>query len=51
MKLLDEVKVINNDYEKQGIKMGMIGTIIEADIRWDSFFVNFQDQRAYPFLS
>ena len=47
MKLLDEVKVINNNYEKQRIKMGMIGTIIEADIRWDSFFVNFQDQKVY----
>ena len=25
----------------------MVGTIIEAEIRWDSFFVNFQDQRVY----
>ena len=47
MKFLDEVKVINNDYKDLGIKQGMIGTIIEADIRWDSFYVCFQDQRVY----
>lgn len=47
MKLLDDVRVLNNKYEKYGITKEMIGTIIEADIRWDSFYVNFQDQRIY----
>ena len=47
MKLLDEVRVINNNYEDKGILQGMIGTIIEADIRWNSFYVCFQDQRVY----
>ena len=47
MKLLDDVIVINDNYTKEGITKGMIGTIIDAVIRWDSFFVNFQDQRIY----
>ncbi len=47
MKLSDDVKVINDNYASQGIKAGAIGTIIEADIRWDEFFVCFQDQRVY----
>ncbi len=25
----------------------MIGTIVDADIRWNCFCVNFQDQRVY----
>ena len=47
MKLLDDVRVVNDHYKEQGVPKGMIGTIIEADIRWDSFFVIFQDQRVY----
>ena len=47
MKLLDEVKVLTEDYKNSGIRKGMIGTIIDADIRWDSFYVCFQDQRIY----
>lgn len=47
MKLLDDVRVLNNDYEKKGITKGMIGTIIDADIRWNSFYVIFQDQRVF----
>lgn len=47
MKLLDEVKVINNNYKDDGITQGMIGSIIEADIRWNSFYVCFQDQRVF----
>ena len=47
MKLLDEVKVVNDNYKENGITKGMIGTIIEADIRWESFYVCFQDQRVY----
>ena len=46
MKLLDDVRVISDDYEKYGIKRGMIGTIIDAEIFWNSFYVCFQDQRA-----
>lgn len=47
MKLLDDVKVINDNYKSNGITKGMIGTIIDADIRWESFYVCFQDQRVY----
>ncbi len=47
MKLLDDVKVINDNYIKDGITKDMIGTIIDADIRWNSFYVCFQDQRVY----
>lgn len=47
MKYLDDVKVINNNYVTEGISKGMIGTIIDPDIRWNSFFVVFQDQRVY----
>lgn len=45
MKLLDDVRVINDNYKKQNVTKGMIGTIVDADIRWNSFFVCFQDQR------
>ena len=47
MKLLDKVKVLNDNYKDLGITKGMIGTIIDADILWNSFFVCFQDQRIY----
>lgn len=49
MKLLDDVRVIvdKKEYNKLGIKKNMIGTIIDADIRWNSFFVCFQDQRVF----
>ena len=47
MKLLDDVRVINDNYKNEGITKGMIGTIIDADIRWNMFYVNFQDQRVY----
>lgn len=47
MKFLDNVRVLNTNYEKKGITKGMIGTIIDADIRWNSFYVNFQDQRVF----
>lgn len=46
MKLLDDVRVINDNYQKSGVVKNMIGTIIDADIRWNSFYVCFQDQRA-----
>ena len=47
MKYLDDVKVLNDNYKDEGITKGMIGTIIDPDIRWNSFFVVFQDQRVY----
>ena len=47
MKYLDDVKVLNDNYKNEGITKGMIGTIIDPDIRWNSFFVIFQDQRVY----
>lgn len=47
MKYLDDVRVVTDNYKSQGVIKGMIGTIIEADIRWNSFFVIFQDQRVY----
>lgn len=47
MKYLDDVKVINDNYKELGIKKGYIGTIIDPDIRWNSFYVCFQDQRVY----
>ncbi len=47
MRMLDDVIVINDKYESEGVKKGMRGTILDADIRWNSFCVNFQDQRVY----
>ena len=32
MKLLDEVKVVNDNYKENGITKGMIGTIIDAQL-------------------
>ena len=48
MKMLDDVKVIKDrdEYRKENIFAGMIGTIIDAEIRFGEFFVCFQDQRA-----
>lgn len=47
MKMLDDVKVIKDrdEYKKENIFAGMIGTIIDAEIRFGEFFVCFQDQR------
>ena len=48
MKLFDEVKVIKDreEYNKQGIFKGMVGTIIDAEIRFNAFQVIFTDDRA-----
>ena len=45
MKVLDDVRVINDkkEYNEQGIYKGMIGTILESEIRSGSFYVNFID--------
>ena len=41
MKLLDDVEVLNDNYNEYGIKKGMVGTIIESCIRDESFYVIF----------
>lgn len=43
MKYLDDVKVIkdNDEYKKEGVYLGMVGTIIFAEIRYNSFYVAF----------
>ena len=47
MKFLDRVKLIKDkkEYSEQGIYKGMIGTILEAEIRSGSFYVNFIDPK------
>lgn len=47
MKLLDDVIVTSDNYANEGVYKGMRGTILDAPIIWNSFFVNFQDQRVY----
>ncbi len=49
MKLLDDVKVITDrdEYKKENVFAGMIGSIIDAEIRFGEFFVCFQDQRIF----
>lgn len=47
MKLLDDVIVTNDNYANEGVYKGMRGTILDAPIILNSFFVNFQDQRVY----
>lgn len=46
MKFLDEVKVIvsKEEYEKQGVFKGMIGTIFDGEIRNREFNVLFYDK-------
>ncbi len=43
MKFLDKVKLINDNYVNQNIKQGEIGTILEAEIRDESFYVIFNN--------
>lgn len=47
MKFLDRVEVINDneDYNKNNVTKGMIGTIIDAEIRDNCFNVIFIDER------
>lgn len=46
MKFLDEVKVIvsKEEYEKQGVYKGMVGTIFDGEIRNRCFHVLFYDK-------
>ncbi len=45
MRFLDDVKVLKDkkEYNELGIYKGMVGTILEAEIRSGSFYVNFID--------
>lgn len=47
MRLYDEVKVINDkeEYKKEGVSRGMVGTIWSGEIRDNSFLVLFIDPR------
>lgn len=49
MKFLDSVRLAkdNEKYKKEGLTKGMLGTIVGAEIRYNSFFVSFSDQRIY----
>ena len=44
MKWLDEVRVISDKYESEGVKKGDIGTIILAEIRSYTYEVVFSDK-------
>ena len=44
MKWLDEVKVLTDKYESEGVKKGDIGTIIFAWLRNDKYEVVFSDK-------
>ena len=48
MKLFDEVRVIKDKekYNNWGVYKGMIGTIIDAEIRFNAFQVIFTDERS-----
>ena len=41
MKWLDEVKVLTDKYEDEGVKKGAIGTIIMSEIRYNQYEVVF----------
>jgi len=49
MKWLDEVKVLTDKYEIEGVKRGAIGTIIMSEIRYNKYEVVFshKDGRDY----
>lgn len=44
MKWLDEVKVLTDKYEREGVKKGAIGTIIMSEIRYNQYEVVFSDK-------
>jgi len=43
MKYLDDVRVINDKYEKENVKKDAIGTIILSEIRYNTFEVVFSN--------
>ena len=44
MKWLDEVKVVTDKYESEGVKKGAVGTIIMSEIRYNQYEVVFSDK-------
>ena len=44
MKWLDEVKVLTNKYESEGVSKGAIGTIIMSEIRYEQYEVVCSDK-------
>ena len=44
MKWLDEVKVLTDKYQSEGVKKGAVGTIILSEIRSDKYEVVFSDK-------
>lgn len=46
MNIYDDVRVVNDreEYKKEGVFKGMVGTIILGEIRNNSFFVDFIDK-------
>ncbi len=44
MKFLDEVRVLTDNYESEGVNKGAIGTIINAEIRRNTFDVVFSEK-------
>ena len=44
MKYLDDVRILTDKYEKDGVKKGAIGTIILSEIRAETFEVVFSDK-------
>jgi len=45
MKWLDEVKVLTDKYESEGVKKGAVGVIILSEIRCNTFEVEFFDKQ------
>ena len=49
MKYLDEVRVLTDAYESQGVKKGDVGTIIMSEIRSYTYEVVFSDETGYDY--
>ena len=49
MKYLDDVRILTDKYEKDGVKKGAIGTIILSEIRSGTFEVVFSDKDGYDY--
>ncbi len=51
MKYLDDVRVITDKYESEGVKKGAIGTIILTEIRNNTFEVVFSDEDGWDYAT
>ena len=49
MKYLDDVRILTDKYEKDGVKKGAIGTIILSEIRAETFEVVFSDKDGWDY--